>query len=157
MTRSTQVEISSPRSVRPRFAFLLFLSMQSGSTQISLRETEQAGTSTRYVHLWPQMLHLLANDALSSFLERNSDTGCISWREILRNGDSNHSGHSGTAHHRTFVPVFAARHVVRKHVPVPVLTARVCLFCSRSLPVSTTISLILIPLPIGYELLAARP
>ena len=126
LTRSTQVEISSPRSVRPRFAFLLFLSMQSGSTQISLRETEQAATSTRNVHLWPQMLHLLANDASSSFLERNSDTGCISWREILRNGDSDHSG---TAHHRTSVPVFAARHVVRKHVPVPVLTARMCLFC----------------------------
>jgi hypothetical protein len=102
LTRSTQVEISSPGSTRLRFALLLFLSMKSGSTKIPLQETEQAATSMRNVHLWPQMLHLPSNDALISFLERNFDTGRVSWRGILRNG---------TAHHCTSVPAFVAPYV----------------------------------------------
>ena len=35
-----------------------------------------------------EMLHLRASDALISSLERNFDAGRVSWRGILRNGDS---------------------------------------------------------------------
>ena len=88
MTRSTEVEISSPGGARPRFALLLFLSKKSGSAKIPLQEIAHARESTRNAHLRHKRYIYVQTTPCQVSWRGILILGRVSWREILRNGDT---------------------------------------------------------------------